>query len=231
MAPKSSRNLGEKGEGARIARIGKPNGELIPGSRRPASTTGKLSGKISAGGIKDVKSSIPPPSSSVKDKTQPTITCYLTGVSQENSPEHIAPLLADTQSALKEKHVAISGEKACSEGASGIFNEKNSLLIMMQGPEVPEVELLSIGGGKDHSKLLNNKEINTPLSKNMQPGFVELESYAIVQVCQGEAATLPVGDVADPSHMVQSSEAGVEETGTRKKAPDWSKTEAINLIL
>ncbi|KAJ1166315.1 hypothetical protein NDU88_006720 [Pleurodeles waltl] len=217
MAPKSSRNLGEKGEGVRTARMKKPNGQFIPGSRRPASTTGKLSGKFSAGAIKDIKSNIPPPPSPVKIKIQPTITCYLTGGPQENSPKHIVPLLADTQSAPKINQVTTRGEKAYSEGARGIFNEKDS------EKEVPEVELLSIEGGKDHPKLLNNKEIYTPLRKNMQSGFVEQESYAIVQVCQGEAATLPVGDMGDPSYMSQSSEAGVEEIGTKKKAPDWSK--------
>ncbi|KAJ1206712.1 hypothetical protein NDU88_002113 [Pleurodeles waltl] len=133
MAPKSSRNLGEKGEGARI---GKANGESIPRSRRPVSATGKLSGKTSAGATKDVKSSIAPPTFPVKDKIQPTIMCYLTGGLQENSSEHIAPLLTDNQSALKENHVAISGEKACSEGARGILNEKDSLLTMMQGSDV-----------------------------------------------------------------------------------------------
>ncbi|KAJ1202688.1 hypothetical protein NDU88_006485 [Pleurodeles waltl] len=148
------------------------------------------------------------------------ITCYLTEGLQENSSEHIAPLLADNQSALKENHVKISGEKACSEGYRGILNEKDSLLTMMQGSDV---EPLGIWGGREHPKLLNNKEVNTPLSKNTQPGFGELESYANVQVSQGEAATLPVGDEGDPSHMVQSFEAGAKETGARKQALDWSK--------
>ncbi|KAJ1154167.1 hypothetical protein NDU88_006921 [Pleurodeles waltl] len=220
MAPKSSQNLGEKGEGARTERIGKANGESIPGRRRPVSATGKLSGKTSAGATKDVKSSIPPPPSPVKDKIQPSITCYLTGGLQENISEYIVPLLADNQSALIENHVAISGEKVCSEGARGILNEKDSLLTTMQGSDVGP---LAIWSGREHRKLLNNKEVNTPLSKNTQPGFVELESYASVQVSQGEAAISPVGDEGDPSHMVQSFEAGAKETGTRKKAPDWSK--------
>ncbi|KAJ1159633.1 hypothetical protein NDU88_000139 [Pleurodeles waltl] len=94
---------------------------------------------------------------------------------------------------------------------------------MMQGPEVPEVKLLNFEGGKDHPELLNNKGIYTPIGKNMQPGFVEQESYDTFQVSQGEATSLPVGDVGDPNHMAQVSEAGVEEIGTRKKAPDWSK--------
>ncbi|KAJ1088593.1 hypothetical protein NDU88_001750 [Pleurodeles waltl] len=45
MAHKNSRNLGEKGEGARAARSKKSNGEMAPGTRRPITILGKLSGK------------------------------------------------------------------------------------------------------------------------------------------------------------------------------------------
>ncbi|KAJ1106031.1 hypothetical protein NDU88_003434 [Pleurodeles waltl] len=217
MAPKISQNLGEKGEGARAARIKKLNGELIPRSRSPASTLGKLSGKLSAGVIKEVKSSIPPSSTPVEDKTQPTIMCYLKGGSQENNPEYTVPLLVDTQLPLNGKRVADGGDRGHSEDAREIAKGKDSLLTRLHA----EVELLE--GGKDHPAQLKYKEMHIPLGENMQPSFAEPEIYDVLQASQGKATGPPVGDAGDLSHMAQSPEAGVEAIGTKKKVPDWSK--------
>ncbi|KAJ1100589.1 hypothetical protein NDU88_005670 [Pleurodeles waltl] len=118
----------------------------------------------------------------------------------------------DTQLTLKGNHVASSGEKVYSEGASEIVKEKDSLLTTLQGPEGPEVELLEVG--KDHLELLKNKEIYTTLVKNMQSGFVEQETYDAFQASQGEATSSLVGDEANPRHIAQTSEAGVEEIWT-----------------
>ncbi|KAJ1138658.1 hypothetical protein NDU88_005039 [Pleurodeles waltl] len=45
MAPKTSRNLGEKGEGTRATRAKKSSGEMAPGNKRSTLTLGKISGK------------------------------------------------------------------------------------------------------------------------------------------------------------------------------------------
>ncbi|KAJ1143407.1 hypothetical protein NDU88_009716 [Pleurodeles waltl] len=153
-----------------------------------------------------------------KDKLQPTITCYLTGGMQEYSSEHIESPPADNQLALKENHMLINGERARSEGAREILNENDSLLIELQGADG---RLLGDLGNREDQKLSNNEEVNAPVSKSMQPRPVE--SNASVQVTQGEADIPHMVCEGDSSYMVQSLEAGAKKTGTRKKAPDWSK--------
>ncbi|KAJ1199409.1 hypothetical protein NDU88_003245 [Pleurodeles waltl] len=160
----------------------------------------------------------PIPSSDVrgKDKLQPMITCYLTGGMKEN----IESPPADSQWALKENHMSISGERAHSEGAREIFNENDSLLITMQGADGGPLGTL---GNREDQKLSNDEEVNAPVSKSMQPCLVELESNGSAQVSQGKADIPPVVCEGDSSYTVQSLEAGAKKTGTRKKAPDWSK--------
>ncbi|KAJ1114939.1 hypothetical protein NDU88_003169 [Pleurodeles waltl] len=111
-----------------------------------------------------------------------------------------------------------TGERARSEGAREILNENDSLLIALQGADGGPLGAL---GNIEDQKLSNNEEVNAPISKSMQPRPVE--SNASIQVIQGEADIPPVLCEGDSSYMVQSLEAVAKKTGTRKKAPYWSK--------
>ncbi|KAJ1200849.1 hypothetical protein NDU88_004670 [Pleurodeles waltl] len=137
---------------------------------------------------------------------------------QENSSEHIESPPADNQSALKENHMLISGERAHSEGAMEIPHENDSLLIALQGADGGP---LGVSGNREEQKLSNNEEVNVPVSKSMQPRPVE--SNASVQDIQGEVDISPMMWVGGSSYVVQSLEAGAKKTGRRKKASVWSK--------
>ncbi|KAJ1138832.1 hypothetical protein NDU88_005213 [Pleurodeles waltl] len=57
MAPKASRNLGDKSEGAKTTRTGRDKGESAGLNKRLTSTTGKAAGKNTSGLMKDAKMS------------------------------------------------------------------------------------------------------------------------------------------------------------------------------
>ncbi|KAJ1117252.1 hypothetical protein NDU88_005452 [Pleurodeles waltl] len=216
MAPKNSRNSGEKADAAGGTQAKRLNREMIPGIRSPAAAVGRTSRKTSAGVMKDSKSSIPPASFLVEDKSQTMIMGFWKEGPQENKPEHIAPHQGNTQTTLNGEPGVDSREGMHLDGAS---KGKNSLLTWLQAPENPEAELLE--GNKDHLAPSNYKEIHTPLGENMQPGFVEQEMDNPLQVSQGEATSLLMGDAGGPRPMVQTSETGVDEIGTQKKGPNW----------
>ncbi|KAJ1110035.1 hypothetical protein NDU88_007390 [Pleurodeles waltl] len=85
MVPKIIQNFGDKGEGARLTRAGKDSGDAAPAGRRPASGATKLCGKNTCGTAKNGKNAtgVSPQDSMGKDKSQPVITCFLTGGTQE----------------------------------------------------------------------------------------------------------------------------------------------------
>ncbi|KAJ1152512.1 hypothetical protein NDU88_005287 [Pleurodeles waltl] len=160
MAPKAIRNLGDKGEGAQTACMGKDNGDLVPAGKRPTSGAVKLSGKNMAGAVKDGNNiaSIPPPlDTRGKDKLQSTIMRFLTGGMQENGSEHIESPPADIQSALKENYMLISGEMAHFEGAKEISNGSDSPPTTLQGADGGPMDAL---GNRDEQKVSKREVVN-----------------------------------------------------------------------
>ncbi|KAJ1182043.1 hypothetical protein NDU88_007239 [Pleurodeles waltl] len=221
MAPKAIQNLGDKGEGARTAWLGKNNGDLGPAGRCPTSGAVKSSGKNIAGAVKDGKNiagNPPPLDARGKDKLQPTITCFLIGRMQENGPKHIDTPPADIQSSLKESYMLTSGERAHFEGAKEISHGSDSPPTTLQGADGGTMDAL---GNRDEQKVSNREEVNVPVSKSMQPQQVEFNSS--VQDIQDEVDIPPVVCAGGSRHTVKNLEVGAKKTGTRKKAPDWSK--------
>ncbi|KAJ1156843.1 hypothetical protein NDU88_009560 [Pleurodeles waltl] len=170
MVPKNSRNLGEKGEGTQ-ARAKKPNGEMAHGTRRPTPTLRKPSGKLSTGTSKEAKSSVTPLSSLGGSKTQPMITGFWKGGSQEDSLVHNVAPQADTQTILSEK---LGANRVGKLHPDDVSKEKYSPLNWLQPPEVldaPEIELPK--GEKDLSRSLEYAEKHTLSGGNGQLGFEE----------------------------------------------------------
>ncbi|KAJ1115149.1 hypothetical protein NDU88_003375 [Pleurodeles waltl] len=94
MAPKVSRNLGDRSEGAKTSRTGREKGESAGLNKRLTSTTGKAGGKNTSGLMKDAKMSDSTTSlleSKVKGKNQSTITAFLAGGVQGTSTENVIP--------------------------------------------------------------------------------------------------------------------------------------------
>ncbi|KAJ1207141.1 hypothetical protein NDU88_002533 [Pleurodeles waltl] len=94
MAPKASRNLGDKSEGTKTTRIGRDKGESAGLNKRLTSTTGKAAGKNTSGLMKDTKmsdSTTSPLEIKLKGKNQSTITAFLAGGVQGTSTVYITP--------------------------------------------------------------------------------------------------------------------------------------------
>ncbi|KAJ1090262.1 hypothetical protein NDU88_003397 [Pleurodeles waltl] len=87
MAPKATRNSGDKNEGAKMMRIGRDKGEPARVNKRLTATAGKTVGKNMPGLGKDVKTSdsiTPSMEIKGKGKSQSTIMTYLAGVAQDS---------------------------------------------------------------------------------------------------------------------------------------------------
>ncbi|KAJ1128830.1 hypothetical protein NDU88_007203 [Pleurodeles waltl] len=100
MAPKVNRYLGDKSEGAKIARSGRGKGESAGLNKRSTSTTGKAGGENTAtsGLMKDVKMSAKISDSTtsllenkLKGKNQSTIMAFLAGGAQGASVANTIP--------------------------------------------------------------------------------------------------------------------------------------------
>ncbi|KAJ1143362.1 hypothetical protein NDU88_009671 [Pleurodeles waltl] len=192
--PRISLNLGEKGEGARVARTKRPNGEMATGTRRPTPTLGKTTGKLSTGTSKEANSSAPPLSS-------------LGGI--------------DTQSILSGKLGADCEGKTHPDDVS---KEKDSLLNCPQASEVldaPEIKLPE--GVKDPSRSLEYAEIHTLPGGNVQTRFEEQEIYISSQTSQGRVTSPLMGGAGNLTHTAQKLGSGLEATGAKEKGPDWPK--------
>ncbi|KAJ1137684.1 hypothetical protein NDU88_004082 [Pleurodeles waltl] len=87
MAPKATRNSGDKNEGAKMMRIGRDKGEPARVNKRLTSTAGKTVGKNKPGlgkGFKTSDSITPSLEIKGKGKSQSTITTYLAGGAQDS---------------------------------------------------------------------------------------------------------------------------------------------------
>ncbi|KAJ1190740.1 hypothetical protein NDU88_000062 [Pleurodeles waltl] len=94
MAPKPTRNLGDKSEGAKTTRIGKDKGEAAVANKRLTSITGKAAGKNMSEPVRNAKmgnSNTPPSETRSIGKNQSTITAFLAGGVQDSLPAHITP--------------------------------------------------------------------------------------------------------------------------------------------
>ncbi|KAJ1215573.1 hypothetical protein NDU88_003181 [Pleurodeles waltl] len=94
MAPKASRNLGDKSEGAKTTRTGRDKGESAGLNKRLKSTTGKAAGKKTSRLMKDAKMSDSTTSLleiKLKGKNQSTITAFLAGGVQGTSTVNATP--------------------------------------------------------------------------------------------------------------------------------------------
>ncbi|KAJ1219210.1 hypothetical protein NDU88_006780 [Pleurodeles waltl] len=92
MAPKNTRNSGDKLDGSKMTRVGRDKGDLAGANRRFMLTIGKSTGKNMPGTGKEAKTSdsiTPLLKVRGKDKSQSTITTFLTGWARDSSLEHI----------------------------------------------------------------------------------------------------------------------------------------------
>ncbi|KAJ1161267.1 hypothetical protein NDU88_001754 [Pleurodeles waltl] len=91
MAPKTTRNPGEKLYGVKTTRVGRDKGDLVGANKRLTSIIGKPAGKNTSGPGKDAKScdsATPLLEVKGKNKSQSTIMSFLTGGAQDSSPAH-----------------------------------------------------------------------------------------------------------------------------------------------
>ncbi|KAJ1176377.1 hypothetical protein NDU88_001658 [Pleurodeles waltl] len=137
MEPKTIWNFGDKGDGARLTPAGKDSGDTAPAGRRSASGATKLCGKNTGGTAKDDKNAtgIPPPDSRGKDKSQPVITCFMTGGTQESGFESSLSPPKDTSVCTKENFNSIREETAHAKESKEMSFESNYPLIRLQGAE------------------------------------------------------------------------------------------------
>ncbi|KAJ1155968.1 hypothetical protein NDU88_008693 [Pleurodeles waltl] len=140
---------------------------------------------------------------------------------QESGSEHTKSPPADTQLALKENYILISGEITHSEGVKETFHGSNPPPTMLQGANWGPMDTL---GNGDEQKGSNGEEVKAPTSRSMQSQQVEFKGGA--QDIQDEVDTLPEmssGGSMGGRHAVKNLEVGAKKIGTRKKVLDWSK--------
>ncbi|KAJ1156993.1 hypothetical protein NDU88_009709 [Pleurodeles waltl] len=91
MAPKTTRNPGEKLDGVKTTRVGRDKGDLVGANKCLTSIIGKPAGNNMPGSGKDAKScdsSTPLLEVKGKNKSQSTIMSFLAGGVQDSSPAH-----------------------------------------------------------------------------------------------------------------------------------------------
>ncbi|KAJ1188893.1 hypothetical protein NDU88_005649 [Pleurodeles waltl] len=171
---------------------------------------------------RETNSSARPPLSSLREsKTQPMITGFWKGGSQEDSLVHNVPPQADTQTIL-------SGELGADcEGKmhpDDVSKEKDSLLNWLQAPEVLDAREIELPEGeKDPSRSSEYAEKHTLSGGNGQPGFEEQEIYVSTQTSQGRVTSPLMGDAESLTHTAQTLGAGLEAIGAKEKGPEWPK--------
>ncbi|KAJ1178805.1 hypothetical protein NDU88_004047 [Pleurodeles waltl] len=173
MAPKTVRNFGDKGEGARSTRTGKDSGDTGPTGRWPISGGIKLGGKIRGGTTKDAKdiTSIAPLDSRGKDKSQSAITNFLTSGAQENGVDISLSIPQVTTISTKENCKAVREEteqgKGSKEGPSG------SNLPPIRPQDVEEQLIPKPGYGEEQT-VLNGANAMVPNRDGVQLQMVEI---------------------------------------------------------
>ncbi|KAJ1185346.1 hypothetical protein NDU88_002139 [Pleurodeles waltl] len=160
MAPKTTRNPGEKLDGVKTTRVGRDKGDLVGANKRLTSIIGKRAGKNMPGSGKDAKScdsATPLLEVKGKNKSQSTIMSFLAGGAQDSSPAHttlsseINPLgtetiLLDTSSnkTVIECNKPLTKTIRGSEGLLGTGDSKGATrekeLVPPAGSEQPQVQ-------------------------------------------------------------------------------------------
>ncbi|KAJ1144187.1 hypothetical protein NDU88_010489 [Pleurodeles waltl] len=189
MAPKAALNSGDKSDGSKPTRTGRDKGdkgELAGVNRRPASTTGKLTGKNMSGPGKDAKISdnaTTLPEIRGKGKSQSTIMSFLAGGAQGSCSVHMT-LPSETNSTVPE----IIPLDICIEKT--LIESNEPLIKTGQGTE-------DLSGAPDNSIVIRRKE-GVP--------FVEKEQPQAQPQAQRSEDLTRVGGVS-----AQSATSGIEE--------------------
>ncbi|KAJ1209204.1 hypothetical protein NDU88_004582 [Pleurodeles waltl] len=150
MAPKNTRNLGDKSDGSKITRAGRDKGDLAGANRRLMSTIGKSTGKNMPGTGREAKtgdSITPMLEVRGKDKSQSTITTFLTGGARDSSLEHITlpsevspsgagtiPSDTSSEKTLIENNEPLSKATQCSKDLLGVRDSNIGIREEVLGP-------------------------------------------------------------------------------------------------
>ncbi|KAJ1208737.1 hypothetical protein NDU88_004120 [Pleurodeles waltl] len=159
MAPKITRNSGDKLDGSKTTRAGRDKGDLAGANRRLMSTIGKSTGKNMPGMGKDAKTSdstTPLLEVRGKDKSQSTIMTFFTGEVRDSSLEHITlpseispsatgTILSDTSS---EKTLIENNEPLikATQGSKDLLGARDSNTVIRE-------KVLAPLAGKDNNNL------------------------------------------------------------------------------
>ncbi|KAJ1136781.1 hypothetical protein NDU88_003195 [Pleurodeles waltl] len=211
MAPKATRNSGDKNEGAKMMHIGRDKGEPARVNKRLTSTAGKIVGKNMPGLGKDVKTSdsiTPSLEIKGKGKSQSTITTYLAGGAQDSVS--ITPSFANNDTLGKESTLPnITSRKLCTE-----YNEPSVKLIQdtenmleIKDGEIREKELAPLTGG-NHSQIQQSDQTE-------QPDPQSREGTVII--------TGPIAEREDQHEGHGSPKRWGKITGKDSQFVDWGK--------
>ncbi|KAJ1169660.1 hypothetical protein NDU88_001551 [Pleurodeles waltl] len=154
MAPQLARNSGDKTDGAKISRPGKDKRDPAGANRRPILTMGRQTGRNITSQGKDFKvdnNIIPLLETRGKCKTQPTITSFLAGGTQESCTTLTTPSSGDSQSVTESVPMGALSEKT---------------LIEIKEPPTTAAQPADSGlVGLDSCVVVRRKEKDSPISQ------------------------------------------------------------------
>ncbi|KAJ1098348.1 hypothetical protein NDU88_003463 [Pleurodeles waltl] len=152
MAPKTTRNPGDKLDGVKMTRVGRDKGDLVGANKRLMSIIGKPAGKNMPGPGKDAKTSdsaTPLLEVKGKSKSKSTIMSFLAGGAQDSSPAHTTLLSEINPSVIETILLDTSSKKM-------LIENNEPLIKAIQGSE----NSLRTG---DSNSITREKELGSPL--------------------------------------------------------------------
>ncbi|KAJ1082119.1 hypothetical protein NDU88_002289 [Pleurodeles waltl] len=211
MAPKATRNPGDKNEGAKMTRIGRDKGEPARANKRLTSIAGKTVGKNMPGLGKDVKTSdsiTPSLEIKGKGKSQSTIMTFLAGGAQDSVS--VTPSSENNNTLGKESTLPnITSRKLCTENnepsVKPIQDTENMLEI--KDGEIREKEFGPLTG--------SNHPQTQQFDQTEQPEPRSREGTVII--------TGPIAERVDQHEAHGSPKRWGKTTGKDSQLVDWGK--------
>ncbi|KAJ1091500.1 hypothetical protein NDU88_004624 [Pleurodeles waltl] len=216
MAPKNTRNSGDKSDGSKKKHVGRDKGDLVGAKRRLMSTIGKSTGKNMPGTGREAKTNNSiTPSLEVrgKDKSQSIIKTFLTGGARDSSLEHIIPPSEASPSAVGTIPSDTSSEKTLIENNEPLIKDTQG------SKDLPEVRDSNTGTREEVLGSITGKE-----QPQSQPQSQPLVQRPENQTREGGTNTLrPTLDTGELQKISQNSKGWNKEIEKDLKSADWVK--------
>ncbi|KAJ1175152.1 hypothetical protein NDU88_000443 [Pleurodeles waltl] len=242
MAPKTTRNLGDKSEGAKTTRIGKDKGEAAGANKRLTSITGKAAGKNMSGPVRDAKmgnSNTPLSETRSIGKNQSTITAFLAGGMQDSLPAHITPSsesnvlgeetplpcasteTEDSNREISEKVLGLPGRRQ-SQTQQPDQNEQSECpnkegTTNVSGPSLEKVDLtIPLGNSKKWDKVAGKDPQLTDWGKDCNDKFYSLTEESDLSSADRSFSESEGSETSEAGNKSPSNELTVRQYRQRK---------------